>query len=239
AFKQSAVSSIAPLRNPFDGNRPFTGNKIPESLWSKQGAGLLALYPSPTRSGSSNNIAAASPGRFNLDQFSVRVDHHFGTKDEVYAVYEFADSQEFYPLSNPLCSARDVPGWGCDELQRTQHAVIVWTHILSTRLVNEARLGYTRFAFYRLQQDRDVNVVQTLGIGGLTDAGRTPFNNGAPQVTLTGFTTLGGPTNLPQGRHDNTYNYIENMTFITGQHSMKFGFDFRRFLFNSFFTSFC
>src|SRR5207244_7460953 len=49
---------------------------------------------------------------------------------------------------------------------------------------------------------------------------------------------LGGPTNLPQGRHDNTYNYIENMTFITGQHSMKFGFDFRRFLFNSFFTSF-
>jgi len=43
---------------------------------------------------------------------------------------------------------------------------------------------------------------------------------------------------LPQGRHDNTYNYIENMTFITGQHSMKFGFDIRRFLFNSFFTSF-
>src|SRR5262245_5601616 len=28
------------------------------------------------------------------------------------------------------------------------------------------------------------------------------------------------------------------MTFITGQHSMKFGFDIRRFLFNSFFTSF-
>ena len=54
----------------------------------------------------------------------------------------------------------------------------------------------------------------------------------------TGFATIGGPTNLPQGRHDNNYNYIENMTFITGQHSMKFGLDIRRFLLNSFFTSF-
>src|SRR5437660_1521884 len=173
--------------------------------------------------------------------------HQFGAvlggpikKDQTFffAAYEFADGSEFYALSNPLCSARDVPGYGCDELQRTQHAVVVWTHILSPRLVNEARVGYTRFGFYRLQQDRDANIVQALGIGGLTDAGKTPFNNGAPQVTVSGFATIGGPTNLPQGRHDNTYNYIENMTFITGQHSMKFGFDIRRFLFNSFFTSF-
>ena len=238
AFKQGDFSSIAPLRNPFDGNRPFTGNKIPESLWSKQGAGLLALYPSPTRPGASNNIAAASPGRFNLDQFSVRVDHHFGTKDEVYAVYEFADSQEFYPLSNPLCSARDVPGWGCDELQRTQHAVTVWTHIFTPSVINEARVGYTRFGFYRLQQDRDADIVNRLGIGGLTDAGKTPFNNGSPQISLSNFVTIGGPTNLPQGRHDNTYNYVENLTFIRGSHTMKAGFDIRRFLFNSFFTSF-
>jgi hypothetical protein len=166
------------------------------------------------------------------------VDHRLSGNDSIYATYEFADSSEFYALSNPLCSARAVPGWGCDELQRTQHAVAVWTHIFSPRLINEARVGYTRFGFYRLQQDRDSNVIQALGIGGLTDAGKTPFNNGAPQITLTGFDTIGGPTNLPQGRHDNTYNYIENMTFIAGQHSMKFGFDIRRFLFNSFFTSF-
>ena len=114
----------------------------------------------------------------------------------------------------------------------------VWTHIFSPRLVNEARVGYARFGFYRLQEDRNADVIQRLGIAGLTDAGKTPFNNGAPQIQVTGFATIGGPTNLPQGRHDNNYNYIENMTFITGQHSIKFGFDIRRFLLNSLICSF-
>ncbi|HYR83158.1 MAG TPA: TonB-dependent receptor [Terriglobia bacterium] len=238
AFRNGDFSSIStPVRNPFNGNTPFPGNRIPQAMWSKQGSGILALYPLPNRGGSPNFDSAAA-GHFSIDQWSARVDHRLGMNDNVYGAYEFADSSEFYALSNPLCSARDVPGWGCDELQRTQHAVVVWTHIFSQRLVNEARIGYTRFGFYRLQQDRDVNVIQPLGIGGLTDAGVTPFNNGAPQIQVTGYATIGGPTNLPQGRHDNTYNYIENMTFITGQHSMKFGFDIRRFLFNSFFTSF-
>ncbi len=238
AFRNGDFSSIStPIRNPFDGNNPFPGNQIPESLRSKQGVGLLALYPTPNRSGAQNFVSAAA-GHFNINQWSARVDHRFSMIDDVYAAYEFADSTEFYALSNPLCSARDVPGWGCDELQRTQHAVTVWTHIFSPRLVNEARVGYTRFGFFRLQQDRDVNVIHALGIGGLTDAGKTPFNNGAPQIQLTGFATIGGPTNLPQGRHDNTYNYVENMTFITGKHAMKLGVDIRRFLFNSFFTSF-
>jgi hypothetical protein len=43
---------------------------------------------------------------------------------------------------------------------------------------------------------------------------------------------------LPQGRHDNTYHYVENMTLSQGKHTMKWGLDIRRFLFNSFFTSF-
>jgi hypothetical protein len=238
ALRNGDFSSVpTPIRDPFNGNAPFLNNQIPRERWSTQGAGLLGLYPTPNRSGSTNYASAASD-HYTIDQWSARVDHRLNGSDSIYATYEFADSSEFYALSNPLCSARAVPGWGCDELQRTQHAVVVWTHIFSPRLINEARVGYTRFGFYRLQQDRDSNVIQALGIGGLTDAGNTPFNNGAPQITLTGFDTIGGPTNLPQGRHDNTYNYIENMTFITGQHSMKFGFDIRRFLFNSFFTSF-
>ena len=237
AFKNGDFSSVSTIRNPFNGGAPFPGNRIDPSFWSKQGAGLLALYPVSNRAGSPNFVSAAS-GHYTINQWSARIDHRLGAKDSLYGVYEFADSAEFYALSNPLCSARDIPGWGCDELQRTQHAVAVWTHIFSPRLVNEARVGYGRFGFYRLQEDRTVDVIHALGIGGLTDAGVTPFNNGAPQITLTGFTTIGGPTNLPQGRHDNNYNYVENITFITGRHSMKFGLDIRRFLLNSFFTSF-
>src|SRR5262245_3305400 len=239
AFKRGDFRSLSgAIRNPFGNNQPFPDNQIPESLRSSQGAGLLALYPDANRMNPQNNFVSAAPGRFNVDQFSVRADQRFSNRDMFFAAYEFADSSEFYPLSNPLCSARDVPGWGCDELQRTQHALANWTHLFGPRLVNEARVGYTRFGFFRRQQAREVDVIVRLGISGLTDAGKTPFNNGAPQLTVTGSSVIGGPTNLPQGRHDNTYNYIDNMTLALGTHTIKYGFDIRRFLFNSFFTSF-
>ncbi len=216
----------------------FPGNKILQSSWSSQGAGLLALYPDPTNAGAKNNIASAGAGPFRIDQFSGRIDHRISERTSLFGAYEFADSKEFFSLSNPLCSARDVPGWGCDELQRTQHLSLVATHIFGPRLVAEVRVGYTRFGFFRLQEDRAVDVVNRLRIGGLTDAGRTPLNNGAPELITTGFVTIGGPTNLPQGRHDNTYHYVGNMTFVQGKHTLKWGLDIRRFLFNSFFTSF-
>lgn len=238
AFKKGDFSALSTqLKNPFNNNQPFQGNQISPSLWSQQGAGLLALFPDPNRSGK-QNFAAAASGRFNINQWSARIDHRFGEKDNVYGIYEFADSNEFFALANPLCSARDVPGYGCDELQRTQHAAISWTHLFSTRLLNEARFGFSRFGFFRLQEDRNVDVIKRLGIGGLTDAGVTPFNNGAPQLIVSGFVTIGGPTNLPQGRHDNTFHYVENMTWSQGEHTLKWGADVRRFQFNSFFTSF-
>lgn len=225
------------IRDPFNSNAPFPGNQIPQNRWSPQGKGLLDEFPLPNRSGSQNFVSAAS-GRYNLRQWSARFDHRFSMNDNIFAGYQYADSDEFYPLSNPLCSARDVPGFGCDELQRTQQAVTNWTHLFGATLINELRLGYSRFGFYRLQQDRETDVIGRLGIGGLPDAGKTPFNNGAPQTTVTGYVVVGGPTNLPQGRHDNNYNLVENLTWVKGAHSLKFGFDFRHVLFNSFFTNF-
>jgi Carboxypeptidase regulatory-like domain/TonB dependent receptor len=216
---------------------PFPENKIPRERWSSQGAGLLALYPNPNTPGA-NNFVSAGTGRFSIDQFSVRLDHRLRENMNLFGAYQFGDSTEFYPISNPLCSARDVPGFGCDELQRTQHFTLNWTWTISPRLINEARIGYSRFGFYRLQEDREADVIAKLGIAGLTDAGKTPFNNGAPELIASGFVTIGGPTNLPQGRHDNTYHYVESMTFTEGAHTMKWGLDVRRFLFNSFFTSF-
>jgi hypothetical protein len=164
----------------------FPDNKIPQDRWNSQGAGLLALYPNPNTSGA-NNFVSAGTGRFNIDQFSVRLDHRLRENMNLFGAYQFADSTEFYPISNPLCSARDVPGFGCDELQRTQHLTLNWTWTISPRLINEARIGYSRFGFYRLQEDREADVIDKLGIKGLTDAGRTPFNNGAPELITSGF----------------------------------------------------
>jgi hypothetical protein len=235
----NATDQTACFRDPSRAtpNNPLGLNIIPQDRRNAAGAGLLALYPNPNVAGA-NNFVSTGTGRFGVDQWSFRIDHKLRENMNLFGSYQFADSTEFYPITNPLCSARDVPGFGCDELQRTQHVTLNWTWTITPRLINEARVGYSRFGFFRLQEDRDVDVVNKLGVKGLTDTGVTPFNNGAPELIVSGFTTIGGPTNLPQGRHDNTYHYVESMTFTAGAHTMKWGADVRRFLFNSFFTSF-
>src|SRR5262249_34781406 len=104
AFKNGDFSLLATsIRDPLTGSA-FSGNRIPPERWSKQGAGLLALYPAPNRLGSPNFVSAAA-GRYKINQWSGRVDHRLSESDSIYAAYEFADGSEFYALSNPLCSA--------------------------------------------------------------------------------------------------------------------------------------
>ncbi|MGH9803187.1 MAG: carboxypeptidase regulatory-like domain-containing protein, partial [Blastocatellia bacterium] len=161
AMRQGDFSGVANLflRDPLktgnctaaDKTACFDGNRIPQARWNSVGAGLLGLYPAPNATGS-NNFTAGGTGKFNSDQFSVRMDRKWA-KHDLFGAYQFADGIEFYPITNPLCSARDVPGFGCDELQRTQHVSLNWTWTISSRLINEARIGYSRFGFFRLQED--------------------------------------------------------------------------------------
>ena len=58
-----------------------------------------------------------------------------------------------------------------------------------------------------------------------------------PQVAINGFSTIGGATNLPQDRRDNTYQFVDNLIWIKSAHTLKFGFDVRRFQSNLYFIS--
>jgi hypothetical protein len=232
AFRGGDFSSqAAPIRDPRANNSPFPGNRIPQTLWSPQGTGLLALYPQPNLS-TIPNFTASAATRNEAQQFMVRGDHKITEKDNAYLVYEWQDSGGRSPLANV-----GIPGYGTIGSSGTQHAVANWTHVFSPRWIGELRAGYSRLKVLNLHEDYQADVVNRLGILGLTDVGRTPFNNGAPRVTLTGYSAIGGGTSSPQGRGENTYQYVGNMTFIRGPHTLKMGGDYFRFLYNSFNTS--
>jgi hypothetical protein len=225
----SALSTV--IKDPFNGGAAFPGNIIPSSRFSRQGAGLLALYPEPTGTGATNfNSAAASS--FTSEQFIVRGDHRFSDRDSVFLAYEFQDSGTVTPFANV-----GLPGYGTLSSSGTQHAVASWIHIFSPSLIAEGRAGYSRLKVLNLQQDYEVDVVTRLGIQGLTDVGRTPFNNGAPSLQVTGYAGIGGGTSQPQGRGENTYQYVGSMTWTHGSHSTRWGGDYMTFPYNSFNTS--
>jgi hypothetical protein len=86
------------IRDPRNGNTPFTGNRIPPTSLSPQGVGLLSLYPLPNTTGTQNfNVSAATKNEAH--QFMTRGDHRFSEKDSAYLVYEWQDGGGLSPLA--------------------------------------------------------------------------------------------------------------------------------------------
>lgn len=227
------------VRDPSN-NQPFPGNLIPSNRLDGTARKLLTYFPAPNASGTLNNYALSTIRKQDQNQFSSRADYRISDRDSVFASYQFNERENYEP-SNALCSSRELPGFGCFEPERTQIGSLVHTHVFSPSVVNELRMGVNRLRTNRFQEDEALgNVVKDLGIpqGGPNGVAGPEFNNtGVPQVTITGFSTIGGATNLPQGRRTTTYNLLDSISIIKGKHTIKAGIDLKNWRFSSFFTT--
>jgi Carboxypeptidase regulatory-like domain len=226
--------------NPFSGQEFATLNVIDPALINPIGQSLAKFFPAPTTAtpagrSPSNNYNFSATRRENYNQISTRFDHALSSKDSLYGTFNYYDNPAFEP-SNSLCGSRVLPGFGCNTGLTTQLIGIVETHTFTSNLTNEVRLGFNRLRQPRIQEDDVVDFVGQFNIPG-TFFGETPFNGGVPQVSITGYSTIGGATNLPQDRRDNTYQIVDNVIWTKSAHTLKFGGDIRRFQSNLYFIS--
>ena len=222
-----SASKPALIKNPLTGVA-YAGNIIPSSQISPIGQALLKEYPTasvPTVSGApSNNYFLNGSQTETMNQYSTRVDHTFSEKDSLYGSYIiFYDPINY--LYNSLCGTSVLPNGGCYTGWSSQLFGLVENHIFSPTLVNEARAGVQRMRQPRVQADNNINF---WGPFGITNAGpNVPQNNGIPYTTITGYSRLGGPSNLPQNRWDTTFDYRDTLSWQRGSHSIKFGAEYR------------
>ena len=224
------LSGLGVIKNPATGT-PFQNNQIPLSQLNPVSLGLLKYFPAPTAPGFANNYNFSELGNEHDEQFSGRIDQVITSKNNLFVSYQFAQRTTFWQ-GNTLCGGRLVPNFGCTEPERDQGFSINDVHSFSPTLVNELRLGYNRIRTNRFNQDASFgNVDEQLGIP-LIGAANTQGNLGVPQVSVSGFATIGGSTGLPQGRRDNTYNIVDGFSWIKGAHTLKFGADYKYFIYN-------
>ena len=169
-------------------------------------AAILARYPLPDLPSGAygvNTYAASSKVITNADQFSIRIDHKIGSKDQFLARFTFDNLTG--PTTNPDQTAID-PQFGVQYIDRQRNVMGAWTHTASPRLVFESLIGIER---------------STPGFPtpDLTDPA-VKFNDS----TFEGFNTAGGSVaqiygNLFQGR--------QLVSWIRGSHAMKAGFEAR------------
>ena len=207
---------------------PFDRNIIPPNRINTTSRALLKYYHSATLPGLTNNYVQDSASPVNRDGFIVRMDYTESAKSQWTGRYSWGDENQ---------STQTLNIAGTKVLTNYEQYMGSNTRILTPNIVNEARFGYSRF----------YNAVTTLTAFNLNTVGALNLPNLAPgdpvawgisNVNLVGdgFNangySFGDSTEAPYENRNNTAQFIDNISWNKGKHTLKFGFEFDRQNFN-------
>lgn len=166
-----------------------------------------------------------TPSRLREDNVSLRLDASHGESDRLFIRYAGSDGRRRFGGS----SAAAAPNVVDDGASRLQHLTISHTHIFSSTLINEFRLGFSRIK----RHERSI----PLPLAGAQPALDQHGNTTLPLVIVSDQTLnnniVGGVVG-PHGDAFNTFQYMNHLSYLHGRHSIKLGADIRRVQLNRF-----
>ncbi len=236
------LSSRAPSQLQQQFANCFTGTTLNQSCVDPVGATIFALYPLPNTSRSQegvvggfvgNNYIASPKFTQDRDTAVARIDTKWNDSNKIYGHYAVMDTRQFTPgIFNDLTpsyldgSADNTYGY---VMTRGTSVALVWTRIVNTWMVNEARGGYNRAANQDLQAPFSTDSVSAqLGIQGIPTYPAGAEGGGLASFTMTGFASLGSPTFLPGSQYSNVYQGEDTLSMVRGSHTLRFGGGWRR-----------
>lgn len=181
---------------------------------------------------------SAAAAEFEQDQFTLRLDYNLLAGDSegenaniLSATFFFANFPSYEPFpDDTLASPTPLVK---DDKNRT--LAITDTHTFSGTLFNEARFGY-----FSLDNSRKLD--ESLLGPGLTsrDLGilspASVFAPGPPTDRMPRFSgtrnysnfSVGAPNDIYNQRQQVTFTFADNLTYLRGDHTLRFGFDHKR-----------
>ncbi len=193
-------------------------------------ANLVKFYPLPTvpsaAAGTTNFVGNVANSTKDNTHF-VRIDHLFSESDRLSAHYI-----DYFGAVTTGGASLPTTG-GNSNSPNQQNLEVSETHTFSPTFLTELRLGFSRNKTHFETQDATLNAQTVLpGVPGVTNGVTDPLDAGIPTVSITGYATLGTPSNYPQGRRSNTYEIYSdsNKIAVVGgvTHTIKFGWYGRR-----------
>jgi hypothetical protein len=200
----------------------FPTGHIPTSDFNATAMALVSKFvPAPNCNTNQYCFQPISQGKTN--QYMGRFDQNIGSKDTI-TFYSFA--QNTATVNTLPFTGSTLPGMGDQSLSYTKQFSAVWNHTVNANVLNEFRVGYTRLNFAATLPR---TVVQPKDVGFANIFPQYPAGAGYPFIGITGFFNLGFSTNGPQPRKDQTYQLTDNFSWLKGKHSLKFGYEGRKF----------
>ena len=174
--------------------------------------------------------ASTSPTSNVSDNGVAKIDYNISTKHRLSGMVwigNYVGDGNDHGFVNPI--------FNLQALIRATTSVVNWIWTPSSRVVNEARVGYTRYTFTSNIDDGNV-----LADGsGLTGGKGYPLNTGVtavgglPNINITGYfaatgtTGIGAGHNRPSSTGPNPfYDFQDSLSYLWGKHSLKIGGEF-------------
>jgi hypothetical protein len=180
------------------------------------------LYPlpntTPTDGIAANNYSAPNRNFKANNQGDIKIEYDPHAKDKITGFYSMSTA---YDGTTPVLPI----SFSGPNLYPTKLMGTNWVHIFSPSLINSARVGFTRTVW---AQNFSVDSTGQFGNDGNAKVG-IPFPNqsfagysGQSINTGSGITAGGNPV-FGGGLIDNTYSYIDNLTWQRGRHYLSMG----------------
>jgi outer membrane receptor protein involved in Fe transport len=226
----------------FNANGSFINNQIPAQCLDPLAQRVLGLLPGRNvvpGSGPLNlNNFIRNPGiSDDTDSYTGRFDWQQSAKNSFFVRYTLSDRARYVPG----IFGGVVDGTGSSANGRLnmkgQSAAVGWTRVISSRLINEFRLGWGRNNSLAVQDPFGVNTLAELGFLGVPDS--PLYSGGLPGLAISarggtqlpggqsGFDRLGSPDFLPKSQRTNQFQWTDNVSLSYGAHQLKFGGDVR------------
>jgi outer membrane receptor protein involved in Fe transport len=152
-------------------------------------------------------LTAGIPYGTNFWRYLAKINTKINSKDQLSFRYIIDDSKD-------PGAPTSIPGQEIGQITRNQSFTINDVYTITSSLINEARITYSR---------RNINFPENLSTAfSITGLGGNPFNI--------------GNGNFPQFRIDNSYELTDNISYVRGNHNLKFGVNTMRYDLNSFFA---
>jgi hypothetical protein len=236
-----------PIYNPCNGSdcnitpanrQQFAGAVIPQNLLSPQALSLLKLIPLPNVagvSGATPNYVASGQGVLNSDVFNVRVDRYQTEKLHLFGRYSFMQYGQQAPgafgntAGGPQYSAAGFAGVSS---LRDQSLASGFDYSIRPNWMTDFRFGFFRYRVFVNPNGLGTSPAKDVGIPGLNlddyyTSGMPHFGINGTGGFLFGYSLTVNSCNCPLNEQENEFQWVSNTTHMFGNHSLKFGVDWR------------
>jgi hypothetical protein len=163
----------------------------------------------------------------DMDSLIVKLDHNFSSTQQLSGRYAFARSEQTFPLGSAggFGDGSRLPQFAQTSPTRVQVVSVSLLSTFRSTRINEVRFGYSRYrtSFSSVDINRGFDPA-AIGLDfGNGKLGLPEFDFSVPIENLgaQGFS-------VPRGRTSQTYQLLDNFTWIRGRHTLKFGGEYRR-----------